>query len=101
MRITTSLAVLGVLAGTGAFAQDTPSPALLVLHKGENAMAIVDPANGEWWAGCPSGKTPTSWPSRRMENSPSRAITAAIVSVAVIRFRLSTSRRGKNGTALS
>ena len=53
MRITGALVLFGVLAGAAARAQETPSPtqtpspALLVLHKGENAMAIVDPASGE------------------------------------------------------
>lgn len=47
MKMTTGLLVLGVLAGSAAFAQETPSPALLVLHKGENAMAIFDPATGK------------------------------------------------------
>jgi len=47
MRITTGLVLLGgVACAAAARAQETPAPALLVLHKGENAMAIVDPATG-------------------------------------------------------
>jgi YVTN family beta-propeller protein len=47
MRMAAWLIVLGIFAVTGASAQETPSPALLVLLKGENAMVIVDPANGK------------------------------------------------------
>jgi YVTN family beta-propeller protein len=47
MRITINLAVLGMLAGTMALAQGPPAPALLVLHKGDHAMAIVDPSSGK------------------------------------------------------
>jgi YVTN family beta-propeller protein len=45
--MTTGLVLLSLLWGSGAFAQDLPNPALLVLHKGENALAIVDPATGK------------------------------------------------------
>ncbi len=46
------------LAGSRARAQETPSPALLVLHKGENAMAIIDPATGKRYGNVPTGQDP-------------------------------------------
>jgi YVTN family beta-propeller protein len=46
------------LAGKFAAAQETPSPALLVLHKGENAMAIIDPATGKRFGQVPTGQDP-------------------------------------------
>jgi DNA-binding beta-propeller fold protein YncE len=58
MRIMSGLVIVGVVAGTGAWAQDTPSPALLVLHKGENAMAIVDPESGKIAGHVPVGQDP-------------------------------------------
>jgi YVTN family beta-propeller protein len=60
MRITVALVLFGVLAGAAARAQETstPSPALLVLHKGENAMAIVDPSNGQVVGHVPTGQDP-------------------------------------------
>ena len=58
MKITTGLVVLGGLAVPVASAQETPSPALLVLHKGENAMAIVDPASGQVVGRVPTGQDP-------------------------------------------
>ena len=58
MRFTTWLGLLVLLASTGASAQETPSPALLVLHKGENAMAIVDPATGNVVGRVPTGQDP-------------------------------------------
>ncbi len=58
MRITGALVLFGVLAGAAARAQETPSPALLVLHKGENAMAIVDPSNGQVVGHVPTGQDP-------------------------------------------
>ena len=58
MRIAIGLVVLGGLVGAGARAQETPSPALLVLHKGENAMAIVDPATGNVVGRVPTGQDP-------------------------------------------
>ena len=58
MKFTTSLVLLGLFAGTGAIAQETPSPALLVLHKGENAMAIVDPSSGKVVGRVPVGQDP-------------------------------------------
>ena len=45
MRIRIGLFLLALLPGPLASAQELPSPAVLVLHKGENAMAIIDPAN--------------------------------------------------------
>ncbi len=51
-----SIAVL--LLGGLACAQETPSPALLVLHKGENAMAIVDPSSGQVVGRVSTGQDP-------------------------------------------
>ncbi len=76
MRITGWLVLLGGLVGLEATAQEeTPSPALLVLHKGENAMAIVDPATGKIFGHAPTGATRTSWPSRPTARSLSPATT--------------------------
>jgi YVTN family beta-propeller protein len=58
MRITSVFIVVSFLAGTGAAMEETPSPALLVLHKGENAMAIVDPASGQVVGHVPTGQDP-------------------------------------------
>ncbi len=58
MRILSGLIILGALVGTVARAEDTPSPALLVLHKGENAMAIVDPESGKIAGHVPTGQDP-------------------------------------------
>jgi YVTN family beta-propeller protein len=58
MKIKSMLLVFSVLSGARAPAQETPSPALLVLHKGENAMAIVDPASGEVVGRVPTGQDP-------------------------------------------
>ena len=58
MRMTARLVLLGALAGAGASAQEIPSPALLVLHKGENAMAIVNPATGKVVGRVPVGQDP-------------------------------------------
>jgi YVTN family beta-propeller protein len=38
--------------------EPTPSPALIVLNKGDNAMAIVNPANGKVVAAIPVGQNP-------------------------------------------
>jgi len=56
--MTTWLVLLGVIASVDALAQETPSPALLVLHKGENAMAIIDPATGKIFGHVPTGQDP-------------------------------------------
>jgi YVTN family beta-propeller protein len=58
MRTTLSSVLLGALACAAARAQETPEPALLVLHKGENAMAIVDPASGKVMGRVPTGQDP-------------------------------------------
>jgi YVTN family beta-propeller protein len=58
MKYTSALVLFGVLAGAAATAQETPSPALLVLHKGENAMAIVDPSSGRVAGHVPTGQDP-------------------------------------------
>jgi DNA-binding beta-propeller fold protein YncE len=47
MRTTTGLALLTMLVTAVARGQDASSPALLVLHKGDKTMAIVDPSNGK------------------------------------------------------
>ena len=47
MRITTGLALLTMLITTEVRGQEKNAPALLVLHKGDKTMAIVDPANGK------------------------------------------------------
>jgi YVTN family beta-propeller protein len=41
-----------------AASEPTPSPALIVLNKGDNAMAIVNPANGKVVAAIPVGQNP-------------------------------------------
>ncbi len=58
MRMTSALVLCGVLAGAAARAQETPAPALLVLHKGENAMAIVNPSSGQVVGRVPTGQDP-------------------------------------------
>jgi YVTN family beta-propeller protein len=44
--------------GTLGAAESTPSPALVVLNKTDNAMAIVNPANGKVVATIPVGRNP-------------------------------------------
>src|SRR5207302_59059 len=52
-------AVLGVLLlGANFAAAQTPSPALLVLEKSDNSLAIVDPANLQIVARVPAGQDP-------------------------------------------
>ena len=58
MKFASSVVLVGIFVGAGAIAQETPSPALLVLHKGENAMAIVDPSNGKVVGRVPVGQDP-------------------------------------------
>jgi YVTN family beta-propeller protein len=58
MRPTITVLLFGVLACCCAQAQQTPAPALLVLHKGENAMAIVEPASGNVLGRVPTGQDP-------------------------------------------
>ena len=56
-----SAAAFGLVlcAGLAAVrAGDAPAPALLVLHKGENAMAIVDPETGRVLGRAPTGQDP-------------------------------------------
>ncbi len=53
-----TLVLFGCAGLTAARAGDTPSPALLVLHKGENAMAIVDPNTGTVAGRAPTGRDP-------------------------------------------
>src|SRR6266704_342758 len=53
------MAVLGVLLlGANFTAAQTPSPALLVLEKSDNSLAIVDPANLRIVARVPAGPDP-------------------------------------------
>jgi YVTN family beta-propeller protein len=47
-----------LIFAAGAGADPTPSPALVVLNKGDNALAIVDPANGKVVASIPVGRNP-------------------------------------------
>jgi len=47
MRITTGLALLTMLITARVRGQERNAPALLVLHKGDKTMAIVDPTNGK------------------------------------------------------
>ena len=47
MRITAGLALLTMLGTVTARGQEANSPALLVLHKGDRTMAIVDPSSGK------------------------------------------------------
>jgi YVTN family beta-propeller protein len=54
-RLKISLALIGAIAGA-AQAQETGT--LLVLHKGENAMAIVDPSSGKVLGRVPTGQDP-------------------------------------------
>ncbi len=58
MRLTISVLAAGAFACAVARAQETSAPALLVLHKGENAMAIVDPASGKVLGRVPTGQDP-------------------------------------------
>lgn len=51
------LSVAALLAAV-AGAESTPSPALVVLNKADNAMAIVNPANGKVVATIPVGRNP-------------------------------------------
>ena len=46
------------LLAAAAVAEPTPSPALIVLNKADNAMAIVDPASGKVVATIPVGRNP-------------------------------------------
>src|SRR4051812_1398049 len=57
--VTASTIGLVLCAGLAvARAGDTPAPALLVLHKGENAMAIIDPNTGAVLGRAPTGQDP-------------------------------------------
>jgi YVTN family beta-propeller protein len=58
MRIATGSFLLALLAASAALSQELPTPALLVLHKGENAMAIVDPSTGKVLGRVPVGQDP-------------------------------------------
>ena len=50
-----SVALLLAAAGRG---EPTPSPALVVLNKADNAMAIINPVNGKVVATIPVGRNP-------------------------------------------
>jgi len=58
MRRILGLIVLGLLSAAPALAAETPSPALLVLNKEDNALAIVDPATRTVVASIPVGEAP-------------------------------------------
>ena len=54
-----SAAALTILSGAGNLAEaQTPAPALLVLEKSDNMLAIVDPANLQIVARVPAGQDP-------------------------------------------
>jgi DNA-binding beta-propeller fold protein YncE len=60
-KLIVTAAIIGLVSCTGlaaARAGDTPAPALLVLHKGENAMAIIDPNSGAVLGRAPTGQDP-------------------------------------------
>src|SRR5580693_5957096 len=58
-RILWPMRVLGVLMLMASLAgAQTPSPALLVLEKSDNTLAIVDPASFEILARVPAGQDP-------------------------------------------
>lgn len=58
MRKILGLIVLGLFIAAGTLAAQTPSPALLVLNKEDNALAIVDPATRTVVARIPVGEAP-------------------------------------------
>jgi len=58
VKILLQIVSLTLLLGAAVAADPTPSPALLVLNKGDNAMAIVNPANGKVVASIPVGRNP-------------------------------------------
>jgi len=58
MRRILGLIALGLLSAAPALAAETPSPALLVLNKEDNALAIVDPATRTVVARIPVGEAP-------------------------------------------
>ena len=58
IRMAAWLMPLGLMLHAHASAEETPSPALLVLHKGENSMAIVDPVSGKVVGHVPTGQDP-------------------------------------------
>ena len=78
-RIVTA-ATIGLVLCAGlavARAGDTPAPALLVLHKGENAMAIIDPNTGAVLGRAPTGQDPHELAVSEDGRSPSRPTTPA------------------------
>src|SRR5579883_324261 len=52
------LLAIWLVLPASAFAAATPSPALIVLNKGDNSMAIVNPATGKVVASVPVGQNP-------------------------------------------
>src|SRR5580704_4723627 len=59
MRTTPAILLLGAaIAVPMLLAEDTPRSALLVLNKGENALAIVDPTSAKVLARVPAGQDP-------------------------------------------
>ncbi|MGP0068962.1 MAG: YncE family protein [Isosphaeraceae bacterium] len=57
--VTSAAIGLALFAGLAVTrADDTPSPVLLVLHKGESAMAIIDPSTGAVLGRAPTGQDP-------------------------------------------
>jgi YVTN family beta-propeller protein len=57
-RISSVLLLLNLLASGSALAESTPSKALLILSKGDNTLAIVDPVSLKVVARMPSGPDP-------------------------------------------
>src|SRR6516162_3754387 len=49
---------VALLSAAAAGGEPTPSPALIVLNKADNAMAIINPANGKVVATIPMGRSP-------------------------------------------
>ena len=58
VRIASTLIFAGLLSAAGIRAESTPSPALLVLSKGDHTLAIVDPSTLKVVARMPSGPDP-------------------------------------------
>jgi len=58
VRIASTLVFAGLLSAVGIRAESTPSPALLVLSKGDHTLAIVDPTTLKVVARMPSGPDP-------------------------------------------
>ena len=80
MRMTTGLIVMGVLAGTSAFAQQTPSRRCSCCTRARTRWPLSIRPPVKWPAACSSGKIPTSWLFPTTGNSRLPAITVVIAS---------------------